>query len=364
MLKLYIAGTGMITSVGANTAMTAAFVRAEASGYTFSEYTGRDGQPVKLASVPNGVFETFDANLIEGDRFNVRHHRVIVMAIIALREACASRSTRQSIPLLLAMPEGQADDHDLSPFVQNLEQHGQSWISTDQCRKFHGGRAAGMEALHFAFTYLHDQPFDYLLLGGSDSHRDDTRLEPLAAANRLLAPGNKDGFVPGEAACFLLLTRHPHLAQQRNGQMIALHPPGMADEAGHLFSHETYRGDGLDQAFKKALLNQELGSVHTVYTSLNGEHYWAKEYGVAHLRNREYFHDPVTVEHPADCFGDLGAATAPVLIALAAENLWKYPKAQTHLAYSSSDGPRRGAVVVEKIAVNAAARSEQPTRIA
>lgn len=354
MLKLYIASTGMITPVGANTTMTAAMVRAGTGAHSSSHFYGRNDAPITMALVPDGVFADIDADIIEGNRFNERQDRVIKMAILAIREACAQRPARQPIQLLLALPEGQGEVVEgFSPFVENLQKNCQPWVSAGHCRQFHFGRAAGLEAMAFAFRYLHDLPDDYLLIGGSDSYQSYSRLHPLSKTDRLLSPGNKDGFAPGEAACFLLLTRHPHLAQKRNGHMIALHPPGLADEPGHLGSPEPYRGEGLDQAFKKALAHQPPSTIHNIYSSMNGEHHWAKEYGVAFARNSDYFHDPVKIEHPADCFGDLGSATAPALIALAAEDLWKRPKPQAHLVYSSSDGLKRGAIVVEKLPATA-----------
>lgn len=352
--KMYIAGIGMVTPVGANTAMTAAAVRAEVSAYAETEYTDPQGLPITMASVPDLAFDTLEADIGEGDRFDARHYRVIKMAIFALREACALRSTKQSIPLLMAMPEAQAgarqvDDEGLIPLIDVLEKNCKPWISADQYRRLHSGRAAGMEAIDFCFRYLADQPNDFFLVGGSDSYRDGARLKVLAEASRLKVPGSLDSFAPGEAAGFLLLTSKPELAMARNGHIIALSPPGIAEEPGHLHSKETYRGDGLDQAFKKALGHQPPNSVHGIYSSMNGENHWAKEYGVAYTRNRDHFRDPVKVEHPADCFGDLGAATVPILIALAAEHLFKDTKAWAHLVYSSSDSSKRGALVVEKM---------------
>lgn len=334
--------------------MTAA-VKAEVSGYAKTEYTGQHGLPISMALVPDLVFDEIEADIGAGDRFNLRHDRVIKMAILALREACALRSTQQPIPLVLAMPEAQADavladDDGLVPFIQTLEHNCRPWIGADQCRRIHSGRAAGLEAIDFGFRYLADLPNDFFLIGGSDSYQDDARLDALAAVERLQVDGNPDGFVPGEAAGFLLLTRRPELALARNGHIIALNPPGLAEEPGHLHSHETYRGDGLDQAFKSALIHHRPQAIHSIYSSMNGENHWAKEYGVATIRNQASFHDPVNIEHPADCFGDLGAATAPVLIALAAEHLLSHPNARAHLVYSSSDHGKRGALVVEKIA--------------
>ena len=143
--KLYIAGMGMITPVGANTAMTAAAVNAGVSVYTDSKYYGENSQPITMASVPDIIFDELDVEIGEGDRYNARHDRVIKMAIIAIREACAQQITKQAVPLVLAMPDVPADPDDkrLSPFIQNLEHNCKPWINAEQCRSIFSGRAAG-----------------------------------------------------------------------------------------------------------------------------------------------------------------------------------------------------------------------------
>jgi len=347
--KVYVAGIGMITPVGANAAMTAASVNAGISGYKVSDYLNAQDQPITMASIPNSIFSDIDAEIDEGDRFNERHDRVIKMAIVAIREACAQSTTNQPIPLVLAMPEEQDDIDGLSPLTENLEQNCKPWVSATYSRSIYNGRAAGIEAIDFAFRYLYELPNDFMMIGGSDSYQDYSRLSPLSEANRVLAQDSMEGFAPGEAAGFLLLTRNPQLAMVRNGHIIALSPPGIADEPGHLGNEVPYRGDGLDQAFKKALKNHEQPNIHSIYSSMNGENHWAKEYGVATMRNKSAFQDEVKIEHPADIFGDLGAATGPVLIGLAAEHLYSHPNAKAHLVYSSSDTAKRGAIVVEKL---------------
>ena len=339
----------MITPVGGNVAMTAAMVAAAISAYKSSSYTTTAGEKITMARVPDEMFAEFEGNVDEGDRFNPRHDRVIRMAIIALREACAQYTTEQAVPLLLAMSEVKTNSEGLSSLVDNLANNLKPWIDPAISRSIHSGRASGMEAIDFAFQYLYSPQYPYVLVGGSDSHEDSSRLMPLDKDNRLLTLGASDAFAPGEAASFLLLTPHLELAQQRNGQVIALCAPGITDEPGHLFSEEPNRGDGLDKAFKKALINQPEKSIHSIYSSMNGEQHWAKEFGVAQIRNRKFFQDPVKIQHPADCYGDLGSATATTLIALAAEHLLKSSKAQAHLVYSSSDTAKRGAIVVEKI---------------
>ena len=105
-----------------------------------------------------------------------------------------------------------------------------------------------------------------MLVGGSDSYEDSSRLMPLDADKRLLTLGAGDGFAPGEAASFLLLTPHIELAQQRDGQVIALSPPGISEEKGHLYSEEPYRGDGLIKPLKKRS-STNLITLFTVFTA-------------------------------------------------------------------------------------------------
>jgi 3-oxoacyl-[acyl-carrier-protein] synthase I len=346
--KLYIAGMGMVTPVGGNVAMTAAMVAARISGYKSSDFETKAGEKITMARVPDEMIGEFKGEINEGSCFNSRHDRVTRIAILALQQACAQSTTEEAIPLILAMPEIKTDSEGLSSFVENLAKNLKPWINPAISRSIHSGRASGMEAIDFVFQYLYGTQYSYVLVGGSDSHEDLSWLMPLDRDKRLLTLGAADGFAPGEAASFLRLTPHIELAQQRNGKVIALSRPGIADEIGHLFSEEPYRGDGLDKAFKKALINQPEQSIHSIYSSMNGENHWAKEYGVAYLRNRKMFKDPVRFEHPADCYGDLGSATATTLIALAAEHLFKSSSAQAHLVYSSSDTAKRGAIVVEK----------------
>ena len=347
--KLYIAGMGMITPLGPNVQTTVAAVNAGISAYSLSEYQTKAGEPITMAKVPDAVFNNIDAEIDEGDRFNLRHDRLTKMAIIAIREACHQATAEQSFPIVLGMSDRSVDKDGLSSLIENLQENCKPWVSTKLSRSLNSGRAAGIEAIDFIFRYLYEEAYPFVLVGSSDSYMDDFLLSPLDNEQRLLTPGSSDAFAPGEAASFLLLTRHPELAETRNGFAISLQPPGLAEEEGHLYSDAPYRGNGLDQAFKKALLNQPEQSIQGVYSSMNGENHWAKEYGVAYLRNKGKFDENISIAHPADCLGDLGAATTTSLITLAAEHLHKNSDTQQHLVYSSSDFGLRGAIVVEKI---------------
>lgn len=342
----------MITALGPSVVTTVAAVRAGKSAYQESRYSMSSGKPVTMAEVPAELFENIELDLDEGEAFNEQYDHIIKMAVIAIAEACRNKPLQQPIPMVLAMPE-----LELSPSIKhtlltrNLANIYPDLINSQLTRACHSGRPAAVEAIEFAFQYLYEK-FDWVLLGGSDSHSNYARLASLENAGRLLALGSKNSFAPGEGACFLLLTPHVELAEVRNGSIIAIHAPGITKEQGHMFSEEPYRGDGLDQAFKNALCNQADQTITSIYSSMNGENYWAKEYGVAYLRNKQKFSGTTTLQHPADAYGDIGSATAAALIVLAAENLHLNKNAQKHLVYSSADGVTRAAVVVEKIALS------------
>jgi 3-oxoacyl-[acyl-carrier-protein] synthase I len=348
---LYIAGMGMITPLGPSVATTVAAVNAGISAYTLSEYNNDDGEPIIMARVPDAVFEHIECTLSEeGSVFNFRHERMIRLAIMAINEAVNTQQCDGAVPFVLGLAEESGNTERYTPFMPALAHNLKPWISLALTRRICTGRTAGIEVVDFAFRYLMNQPQDYVLLSAVDSFEDAAVLNKYK--NRLLSHGTADAFAPGEGACALLLTRHIELAEQKNGYVIAINPPAMTEETGHLFSEKPYKGDGLDQAFKRALQNQPANSIEAIYSSMNGENHWAKEYGVAYLRNKEKFVEKFKIEHPADCYGDLGSATGTALIIAAAENLHKFTSAKKYLVYSSSDKSMRGALVVEKIKMN------------
>lgn len=346
----YIAGIGMITAIGADAKMTAAAVKAGVNQFEASEYDNQARESITMAGVPEEVFETLSFEIDEGVYYSGLYDRVIKMAIVAAREACAGQSIEGDIPMVLAIPEAVEGINHITAesLVRNLALQPDLPIDANHVRCLHSGRAAGIEALDMAGRIMRDLDQDYVLVGASDSYWHLPLIAHLDAEQRVLAPGVMDGFVPGEGAGFLLLCRDADKALVEADHVIALYQPGLSAESGHLYSELPYRGDGLSEAFRLALNGHNAHSIPTIYASQNGEHFWAREYGVALLRNQPSFDAEVLLEHPADCYGDLGVATGPVLIGLCAQDLWQQPGPVTHLVYSSSDSAARAALRVEK----------------
>lgn len=349
--SFYLAGTSMICAVGSFPAMSWAACEAGLNRYHLSRFKDSQGHSIRIAPVPDAVFASPHWKIEECDEHGESQDHALKMALHCLKQLHQKNMPEQHSPLLLAMnePALQADCLPLSTLSTNITQAGHSWFTTDHLRSLHSGRAAGIEAIDFAYQYLIDPFPEAVIIGGSDSPSSYIRLEIPDQKNRLLSLGPCDGYAPGEGAAFLWLTSHADQAMTCDGQVIRIHPPGLSEEPGHWFSEKPYRGEGLDAAIKQALEPYQGAPISTIFSSMNGERYWAKELGVAVIRNQSQLAENHRVLHPAEFYGDLGSATAPALLSLATEHLFNKPKEGACLVYSSSDGPLRGAVVLEKI---------------
>jgi len=156
-----------------------------------------------------------------------------------------------------------------------------------------------------------------------------------------------DGFIPGEGAAFMLLGKSRPYGEN---EPISVISAAQGFEAGHLYSEETYKGDGLSDAFAAAFERiAEPSKIQTVMAGLNGENYGAKEWGVASMRHANCFGSEIRLEHPVDCTGDVGAALGPLLTILSAVGLQRGYLEGPCLAWASSDYGTRAAAVIDKI---------------
>lgn len=350
----YIAGMGMVTPVGANVEMTAAAVRAGISGYAVSDFYGQDDESVTMSLVPDEFFTSVNIEIDEGEYFSESFDRAIRMAHVSIRESLAKLNFDKPIPLYLGLPEPITNINLLvrKPITTNLLSSGDLPISRDLIRTLSSGRVSGIHAIEAAINSFGLTNGDYAIVGGVDSYYNYSHIQHLSADKRILSEGANNGFAPGEAAGFIVLTSSTEQALIINNHLVAVHPPGLSEEKGHLYSEEVYMGEGLHNAFKNTLCGAGDGSISRIYSSLNGEQFWAKELGVAMTRNNNYLKDNCAIEHPIDCLGDIGAATAPVLIGLAAMDLLDSRQDRNALVYCSSDSKWRGAVRLEKLALS------------
>jgi 3-oxoacyl-[acyl-carrier-protein] synthase-1 len=336
----------MITPVGVNAEMTAAAVRAGVSGYRETDLYSKKFDPLTIASVPDDALPPLSEKLKQEAGLTSRQRRLLRLITPALGEAIGSCAMKGPVPLFLAGPETLPERPTPlgSRFIESLVSQTGANIDPQYCRLFSAGRAAGFQAVDMAFRYFESTESTFALVGGADSFIDLHWLRTMDNAGRVKTDGAMDSFVAGEAAGFLLLATEKGVAASGQRNPVRVYPPGLASEPGHRYSKQPYRGDGLSSAFQLAVANGPGQPIKTVYASLNGENFGAKELSVASIRNRSAFRDDMTTEHPADCFGDIGAAFGPVMLGLAVLGIQKGYSQGPALVYCSSEQQPRAAI--------------------
>jgi len=332
-----IVAVGMLTPIGANAEMTAASVRSGISTYEASSVLNKQFNPMTLSLIPEDAIPALEEEL-EKQGLTSRQQRMLRLATPALQQI--AEKLVEPVPLMLCGPEKLPGRRSVvsDKFLKQLVVQSKAPIDLESSYVFPQGRASGFYALEAAMQMLESGSHKQVMIGGVDSFLDLHLLATLDADDRILAEGIMDGFAPGEASAFLLLK----LADSDSTTKI--YPPGIADEPGHRYSQEPYKGEGLANAVTEAISNAPTNTIKTVFASFNGENFNAKEWGVAAIRNQQNLDSEFNIVHPADCYGDLGAATGPVLMALASIGMRKGHYQKPSLVWASSEIDQRAAV--------------------
>ncbi|MDH3593378.1 MAG: hypothetical protein OEU09_09465 [Rhodospirillales bacterium] len=350
--QVCIVGCGAVTAVGVDAPMTAASVRANVSRFKGSYLIDKTGEPMLLS-----MAEFIDDDIRNTDRLNA-------LAAVAAREAMApltdgpsGNAAASGVGLCLGMsaarPGLHADAADilLSRLAadNDLPLHGKKRIAVST------GHAATLMSIAKALEWIGSGKEDLILVGGVESYFDPDTLEWLDEDKRLHSEANKDGFVPGEGAGFCLLAS-ADFAQRNNLDPFAFVLSGAtAEEPSPFVSDDICIGQGMTQVLRKALdvLNPQDAEADWVLCDLNGESFRSKEWTYGYLRTGARHRDPLEIWHPADCYGDIGAASGGVLVSIAIA-AWrrKYARGDRCLIWTSSDDKQRAAVLLQNASIH------------
>jgi 3-oxoacyl-[acyl-carrier-protein] synthase-1 len=316
--QVSIVGVGVVTSVGLSAVQTAASVRAGVSRLSETGWEGKDGNPyrggfLKEDLLPGLHRKTFD---VTADSVPAR---LLQLAGPALKEAAETLpSGGESVGLILGL-RSLEPLQGLAPelFFENLKRQSQVRFDPRVSTIIVGGRAAGLLAIQEAVRRINggfDRP---LIAGGIDSYFEFPRLVDLDFDGRILNEANLDGFIPGEGAGFVALAPALRRPEARPlGQILAT---AKGFEPGHLYSEEPMRGEGMTKTLAELFeqVSPEWLPCHTAYVNLTGEQVGAKEWSIAWMRNRPFLSEALNVLHPAEAFGEAGAAMGPIMTSLA-----------------------------------------------
>jgi 3-oxoacyl-[acyl-carrier-protein] synthase-1 len=341
---VYVVGVGAVTSIGRTAWASAAAVRAGVSGFTQHEFmVDSVGTPMTVASFP----------WLKEDRgISARVEDCLVGAIRESLFQLPKNSDHSSIVLILNLPSHRPT---LPP---DLAKRMDKRLRLDFAGVFErvsiteAGHAGGFAALHSAMQILADRPQTVCVVAGADSYLDPDILEWLESTDQLHGAGERNnawGFVPGEGAGALLVATSDTMKRTELVALGYVRAVGLGRETQLIGTGSVCLGIGLTNAVRQALAGlPDDQKVTDVYCDMNGEPYRADEFAFLVSRTREKFISASHFVAPADCWGDIGAASALLLVGLACIAGRKgYSRGRSALVWASSVNGERGAAVVE-----------------
>ncbi|MFO0616575.1 MAG: hypothetical protein U0414_28540 [Polyangiaceae bacterium] len=342
---LAITATAATTCVGSNAEQTAASIRAGLIGTV---------EHASFAPIPGAADEEDDApsepeRLVVGAVVDPALHgaeRLIALLGPTVKDLLESAGLEpRELPkaaLLLSLPA--ADEcvegwelERVGPEVSRAA--GVSFKTTRRTASGHPGVLALLEEVGGLFDA---GDVDACVVAGVDSYLDEARLGLLDRAERLHTRRIVDGFVPGEAACALLIEA-PRRLRGRGGraELVVTSIARGSEPNAFAGSNRQSTASGLTESVRGALGG---AAPAWLIDDQNGDRYRAFEWGVATTRLAETLASVTRVDHVAASTGDVGAATGGIQIALAAaahRRGWCPNRRGEALVTAASDGALR-----------------------
>ncbi|MBT8339116.1 MAG: hypothetical protein HKP58_03145 [Desulfatitalea sp.] len=238
--------------------------------------------------------------------------------------------------------------------IKNIESYSNIFLKSKLKKCFFGGTADFMSVIDFACTKLRHNEVQRFIIGGIDSLIEGHTLEALNSLGLLHTVENEYGFIPGEAAAFVMLERHDAAVKRDaliEGVLVAQEKEM---ELYHRFSRKTVTGEALSQTIERCLRHSNIGrpasSVALGIGNINGDPFYAKEYGntLVRMKGVGLPVDFVTWS-TASSFGEIGVAAGPSAICVGIRAFaGGYARGENILIWLLSENASRGACVISK----------------
>lgn len=344
--KLLIQAAGLCCSLGYHLDAAVCGLRANIDHFQESAFNSLASDPVNVAALPDN---TFGAQRLQrwveyairdclsdapepADIFDSRRTALVVLAPEHTRPHCAGEEWAQCVRNAMSSLQSEYGvAHQGEP--PNL-----TVISS--------GRASLVAALRHANAEL-QRGMAHVLLIGVDSFLNAPDINNYLQEERLLVPGNTNGFLPGEAAAVLLIAR-----ASTAGAGLRIAGSGLGKEKGTLDGSVPNRSEGLTAAIRQACAEAQVAPHDLEFrlSDQNGEHFFTKDATNAITRVMAGGQLPKHLTL-ADKVGEIGAATGPAMLAWLLRDMRhaQYTPGRTGLVHLANDEGVRNAVVIQYI---------------
>lgn len=341
-----VVGCGAQTSIGRSAPESAASVRAGIS--RIGEHAYMVDRAGELMVVARAGYVSEEVRGVE---------RFVELGVPAAREALAvlgESVAGLSVPMIVGLP---AERPGLpagfaSEMANRLVTGIEGPCRVSSVEMYCCGHSAGLMAIEEGSRRIRSGEAELCLVGGIDSYLEPETLEWLDFEDQLHSTRNKWGFIPGEAAGFCLLASRR--AARERGLRVSGHVVAAATtlEANLIKTDSVCLGEALTAAFRRVLegLAPAGRKIDQIVCDLNGERYRTDEYGYTVTRTSQFFVDASDFLTPADCWGDVGAASGPLFVILAVGSAANgSARGQHTLVWTSSESGERSAVVLHHV---------------
>ncbi|MDH5326157.1 MAG: hypothetical protein OEZ68_16350 [Gammaproteobacteria bacterium] len=340
---IHIIAYGARTPLGLDAASSCAAVSANITRFEEHPFiVDRIGEPVLLAQ----------DHILEPDLPNLeRFKQLAKSALDELFEQLEPIQAKvQSVPVYLGLPEPRPGWNPENAQAVCLALAQEDYAFTlEKIKPVSKGHAAGLCALQKACDELHSGKAHVCIVAGVDSYINIDTLGWLDDNKQLATSYHRGAFFPGEGAGAFAIAPESVVKRLNLNSLATIQYPSIAIEQNLIKTDSVCTGDGLTESIRNTVstLNSINAMVEGIICDINGERYRGEEWGFTLLRLAESFVDPTDYEIPASCWGDMGAASAPLFVILAVvAGLQSSAKGNHYLIWNSSEAGTRAATLL------------------
>jgi 3-oxoacyl-[acyl-carrier-protein] synthase-1 len=312
---LAVTGIGMLSPVGLTGLIALHSIRSGVSRLTLQPFPDRVRQWIVGSSIPKWV------PLVTDERLAALAFDAIDAALERADAPLTDADARGTTALILGCPETGRPGYQFPPAEKG---RAADWTRQTVLETLAvvdvvaGGSCSAQLSLGRAAELLARPSIRRCVVGAVDTQLQLRTIRWHEANSRLKCSYVTDGLIPAEAACFVVVELEA-TARARGAKILArIASVNAAREAATILSDRPNTAAGLTKVVRATLDDGGVrpGDVGMVWSDLNGESYRAREWAFTEVRLG--FTTSTELMHPADCHGDLGAATDASLLGLAA----------------------------------------------
>ena len=278
--------------------------------------------------------------------------RAEALAVSAFRECWTPLSERElRVSVWVGFPETRPGwtAQDAAHVMRSLTGELGAHAKPERVMTLSRGHASGLVGLELAVKDVVSGAIDVGIVGGVDTYLHHETIDWLDETRQLSTATNRSSFVPGEAAGFLAVALPQTARSLRMPPLARVRGVATAQEPHPIKTPGICIGEGLTAAIRGATAPLRLPEekIADTYCDINGERYRSDELLYVPLRVWAPFVDSNRYESPANCWGDVGAASGPLFAVLAvASGLRGYARGSHVLLWTSAEGGTRAAATL------------------